>query len=90
MIEKEYIITAPEGMHARPAASLVRLAKDFTSVISVGKGKGDKTVRLNSLLNLLSMGIKGGDVLRIRIEGEDETAAAGALDHFFAQINTAK
>jgi len=84
MIEKEYIITAPEGMHARPATALVRLAKNFTSVISIWEG--NKTVRLNSLLNLLSMGIKGGDVLKIRIEGEDEITAAEALDHFFSQI----
>jgi len=84
MIEKEYIVTAPEGMHARPATALVRLAKKFTSVITLHKG--DKTVRLNSLLNILSMGIAGGDVLRIRIEGGDEATAAEALDHFFAQI----
>lgn len=84
MIEKQYLITAPEGMHARPATALVRLAKNFTSVINICKE--DKTVRLNSLLNLLSMGIRGGDVLRIHIEGRDETAAAEALDHFFAQI----
>lgn len=84
MIEKEYIITAPEGMHARPATALVRLAKNFTSVISICKG--GKTVRLNSLLNILSMGIKGGDVLKIRIEGADEITAGEALDHFFAQI----
>ncbi|HVU56103.1 MAG TPA: HPr family phosphocarrier protein [Puia sp.] len=84
MIEKEYIISTPEGMHARPATALVRLAKNFTSVISICKG--DKTVPLNSLLNLLSMGIRGGDVLRVRIEGEDETTAADALDHFFSQI----
>jgi len=85
MIEKEYTITAPEGMHARPATALVRLAKNFTSVISICKD--DKTVRLNSLLNILSMAIKGGDVLRVRIHGEDEITAAGALDDFFADIN---
>lgn len=84
MIEKEYIISTSEGLHARPATALVRLAKNFTSVISIQKA--DKTIQLNSLLNILSMGIKGGDVLQIRIEGEDEIAAAGALDHFFAQI----
>jgi len=84
MIEKEYIVTASEGLHARPATALVRLAKNFTSVISICKG--GKTVRLNSLLNLLSMGIKGGDVLTIRIEGGDELPAAEALDHFFEQL----
>ena len=67
MIEKEYIVTAPEGMHARPATALVRLAKNFTSVITLHKD--GKTARLNSLLNILSMGVRGGDVLKIHIEG---------------------
>jgi phosphotransferase system HPr (HPr) family protein len=84
MIEKQYIVTASEGMHARPATALVRLANKFTSVISICKG--DKVVRLNSLLNLLAMGIKGGDILRIRIEGGDEANAAEALDLFFAKV----
>jgi phosphocarrier protein HPr len=83
MIEKEYIIMAPEGIHARPAAALVKLTKHFTSVISLKKG--EKVVRLNSLLNILSMGAKGGDPISILIEGEDEGAAAEAVDLFFTQ-----
>ena len=83
MIEKEYIIMAPEGMHARPATALVKLAKHFSSVISLRKG--EKTIRLNSLLNILAMGAKGGDSISILIEGEDEAAAAEALDQFFTQ-----
>lgn len=74
---------APEGMHARPATALVKLAKHFTSVISLKKG--EKTIRLNSLLNILAMGAKGGDAISILIEGEDEVAAAEALDQFFTQ-----
>jgi phosphotransferase system HPr (HPr) family protein len=83
MIEKEYIILAPEGIHARPATALVKLAKHFKSVISLKKG--EKIIRLNSLLNILSMGAKGGDPISILIEGEDEVAAAEALDKFFTQ-----
>lgn len=74
---------APEGIHARPAAALVKLTKLFKSVISIKKG--EKIVRLNSILNILSMGAKGGDPISILIEGEDEGAAAEALDQFFTQ-----
>lgn len=83
MIEKVYTIRAKEGIHARPATALVKLAKNFKSVISLKKG--EKTVRLNSLLNILSMGAKGGDTISILIEGEDEAAAAETLDQFFTQ-----
>jgi phosphocarrier protein HPr len=84
MIRKDYIILAPEGIHARPAAALVKLARGFKAAVYLIKG--DKTVRLNSLLNLLQIGAKGGDTITISIEGEDEGLAAAALDQFFNEL----
>lgn len=81
MIVKDYIITSPQGIHARPATTLIRLTKTFKSVISLKKG--DKTVRLNSMLNILSLTIKGGETISVIIEGEDEVSAAEAIDLFF-------
>lgn len=83
MITKEYTITSPQGLHARPATALIRLVKNFISVISIQKA--DKITRLNSMINLLSMTIKGGETITIIIEGEDEINAAEALDLFFAE-----
>jgi phosphocarrier protein HPr len=84
MIRKDYIILAPEGIHARPAAALVKLARGFKAAVYLIKG--DETVQLNSLLNLLQMGAKGGDTITVRIEGEDEVVAAEALDQFFSEL----
>jgi phosphocarrier protein HPr len=84
MIRTDYIILAPEGIHARPAAALVKLARGFKAAVYLIKG--EKTVQLNSLLNLLSMGAKGGDTITVSIEGEDEEMAAAALDRFFAEL----
>ena len=81
MITKDYIITATQGMHARPATSLVKLGRGFASVISMKKG--GKTVRINSLLNILSLAIKGGDTITMIIDGADEADAAQAIDTFF-------
>jgi phosphocarrier protein len=81
MITKEYIITASQGLHARPATTLIRLTKNFKS--SINLKKADKTIKLNSMLNLLSLGIKGGDQVSIIIDGEDEISAVIALDQFF-------
>jgi phosphocarrier protein HPr len=83
MISKDYLINAAEGLHARPAASLVKLARKFTSASSLKKG--DKTIRLNSVINILSLGMKGGDTITIIIEGEDEVAAAMEIDQFFSE-----
>lgn len=82
MISKTYTILAPEGMHARPATAMVKLAKPFVSVIVLKYG--DKSARLNSLLAILSMGIKGGSAIVVEIDGADEAAAATAFDTFFA------
>ena len=81
MIEKLYVIHSAEGIHARPATALVKLTKLFRSVICIKKGEA--LVGLNSVLNILSLGMKGGDTLTLLIEGEDEEDAAAALDRFF-------
>ena len=81
MIIRNYDILASEGMHARPATALVKLAREFKSTILLEKGP--KTIKLNSLLNILSMGIKGGETIILSVEGEDEDKAIAALDDFF-------
>jgi phosphocarrier protein HPr len=87
MISKEYTILAPEGIHARPATALVRLVKKFKSGISLKKD--DKTIQLNSMLNILALSTKGGDVVSVVIDGEDEVEAASAVDVFFnEQLST--
>lgn len=83
MISKDYPITAAEGLHARPATNLIRLVKKFKSVTTLKKG--NKTIKLNSMLHLLSMALKGGDTITIMVEGEDEKEAATAIDHFFSE-----
>lgn len=81
MISKDYLITAPLGLHARPATSLLRLAKNYKSAISLKKG--EKTIKLNSMLNILSLNVKDGETVSVFIEGEDELAASANLDQFF-------
>lgn len=81
MISRDYVILAAEGMHARPATALVRLVKKFKSNINLKKE--DKLIKLNSMLNILSMGAKGGESITVLIDGEDEIDAATALDDFF-------
>ena len=83
MISKDYIITSAEGIHARPATTLVKLTKNYKSTFSIKKG--DRVVKLNSLLNILSLAAKGGETISIIIEGEDETDAMAAIDQFFTE-----
>ncbi|MES3017821.1 MAG: HPr family phosphocarrier protein [Bacteroidota bacterium] len=83
MIVREYKIQSEDGLHARPATTLVRLAKKFTSSLQIKKG--DKQIELNSLLNVLGLTLKYGDLISLIIEGQDEQEAAAAVDHFFQE-----
>jgi len=83
MISKDYVILAPQGMHARPATNLLKLTKQFKSTISLKKD--EKQIQLKSMLNILAMSAKCGDTVSILIEGEDENDAALALDSFFTK-----
>jgi phosphocarrier protein HPr len=83
MITNDYIILAPQGIHARPATTLIRFVKNYKSVVSLKRG--DKTVRLNSMLNILSLTIKGGETVTVIIDGEDEVEAAQAIGLFFTE-----
>ena len=81
MISKDYVVSAAEGIHARPAASLVKMTKNYKSVFFLKKG--ERQVALNSMLNILSLGAKGGETVTLLVEGEDEAEAAMAVDRFF-------
>jgi phosphocarrier protein HPr len=83
MIIKEYHIQAAEGLHARPATILLRLAKKFQASIQIKKQ--EKQIQLNSLLNILGLTLKYGDNISLIIDGEDENDAAEAMDGFFRE-----
>jgi phosphocarrier protein len=48
--------------------------------------KDDRTIKLNSVLNILTMAAKGGETITIIIDGEDEAAASAAIGHFFKEL----
>ncbi len=83
MISEEYIIPSAEGMHARPAAKLIKITKKFRSAFHLKRG--DQIIRMNSMLNILSLCIKGGETVTVTIEGDDEEDAAIAINEFFSE-----
>jgi len=73
MIEKQYTITAAEGIHARPASTLVGSLAPFKSEITLELN--DKKVNLKSILGVMSLGIPSGASVKIVANGEDENEA---------------
>ena len=83
MKQFDYTITDALGIHARPAGLLAKEAKKFESVCTITKG--DATKKLTQLMMLMSMGVKQGDTITIRAEGEDEAACIAELSRFLAE-----
>ena len=83
MITKDYILTAPDGIHARPATALIRLVRTFQS--DVRMKKGDREITLNSMLQILGLTPKAGDTVTVTVSGPDESAAFETLDAFFTK-----
>ena len=83
MKEFKYVITDEVGIHARPAGLLVKKAKEFNSTIIISKD--DKSAKATALMKLMGMGIKKGDEVTVQVEGDDEEAAAAAIEAFLKE-----
>ncbi len=68
-MEKTFVLNDPLGFHARPAAVVVGIFAKAQSKVSI-TAKG-KTVDGKSILQVLSLGVKGGDEVIISIDGPD-------------------
>ncbi|TBW33301.1 phosphoenolpyruvate--protein phosphotransferase [Siculibacillus lacustris] len=74
-----------DGLHARPAAQLVRLAKSFTSAVVLERGGA--TADAKSPLKLMLLGVKEADEVTLRTTGDD---AAAALEQIAAFLGGAE
>ncbi|OGS19758.1 MAG: phosphocarrier protein HPr [Elusimicrobia bacterium RIFOXYA2_FULL_40_6] len=81
MQEKTVIVTNRLGLHARPAATLVQAAARFKSKIKIIKD--DQEVDGKSIMGIMTLAAAAGTVIRIVIEGEDESAALAELIRLF-------
>ena len=81
MYEFSYTIKDPVGIHARPAGLLSKEGKKYKSTITVDKD--GNPVNLLKLMALKKLGVKCGETVTVRVEGEDEATAGPAMEAFF-------
>jgi phosphocarrier protein HPr len=81
MVERIVTIRNRAGMHARPAALLVKTASSFTSQIFIEKD----TERVNgkSIMGVITLGATYNTALKIIAEGPDEAQAVDAIEKLF-------
>lgn len=80
MYSKQTILVNACGLHARPAAQFVKLAKDFSSKITVRNVKPDSVPgNAKSMIMVLSQALCQGSTVEICAEGADEKEAVDLL-----------
>ena len=78
-------LSAPTGLHARPASELVKLVKGMEGS-KVTITFGERTVNAASMLSLLSLGLKCGSQFDVNVEGGEEEAALDTVASFIESV----
>lgn len=74
------VIQDPAGLHARPATLLVKAASQYKSKLEI-KNSSNNVANIKSIINLLSLGIKQGELIEVIADGEDEEQAIVGMQH---------
>lgn len=74
-----YVLTDPEGLHARPAVTISQTCVQLQSAVTFSYN--GKTAAGNNVLQLLALGAKHGAELEVTIEGPDEEEAVEKVLH---------
>ena len=77
MIERDAKVVNSLGLHARPAAQLVRLASNYQSEIHMVKD--GVPVNGKSIMGVMMLAAECGSTIGVRADGSDEEAALGAI-----------
>lgn len=85
MISRKTTIKAAEGLHARPAGELVKLAKSFPGTKTL-ISNAIREVNAASVLSILSLALKKGTEVEIKADGPDEGKAVETLIAFLDSL----
>lgn len=85
MKEFEFVIGDPLGIHARPAGMLVKEAQRFRSDCTMVVERNGKSASLKKLLAVMGLGAKGGDRVKVVVQGNDEEAASKAIERWLKE-----
>lgn len=83
MKEFKYVITDPEGIHARPAGLLVKAVKGYECDIKIAKG--GKAMNAKAIFGIMGLGAKKGDEVTLTFNGADEEKACEEISKFMQE-----
>ena len=81
MVSKDVTITNKLGLHARPAAMLVKTASKYSSHILFRKGNLE--VNGKSIMGVMMLAAEQGSKITVIVDGDDEREALKELVRIF-------
>lgn len=88
---RRYVVDDPAGLHARPAAALVRAISGLDAQVRVANEKAGRGPNLaNSMTSLISLGVQGGGEILVQASGPDANKALDAVGELAARGWTAE
>ncbi|OON36994.1 PTS sugar transporter [Izhakiella australiensis] len=82
MIREKVRVVNSTGLHARPAASLAKIVKQYQSSLTLVNN--DRTIPIKGMMSILGAGVKGHSEIELICEGPDEADFIKALRTAFA------
>lgn len=83
MKEIKYIITDVQGIHARPAGLFVKMAAEYPCKVTIEKD--GREVDAKRILGVMSLGVKQGEEITIKADGDKEDDAVAAIGEFLKE-----
>ena len=78
-----YTIKDKDGIHARPAGMLVKVASGFQSEITI-ESTG-KSANAKKIFSVMSLGVKYDDEITVSADGNDEDTAMSTMESFIKE-----
>lgn len=79
-IRRTIHVTAPTGLHARPAALLARAVKALDAEVTLRRPGDEATASATSVMDIMGLGIDPGHDVEVSASGPDAAAAVAAVE----------
>lgn len=77
VVSEAVVIPNPTGLHARPAAMLVALARRFQADVRLRRGNDQANAK--SVVSIMGLDVRCGDKIQLFVQGHDAEAAIAAI-----------
>lgn len=77
MATTTYVVTDPEGIHARPAGVITKAAKEINGGITIEKN--GKVADARKMFAIMGLGVKNGDEITVSADDQEKLDAFVAV-----------